>query len=61
MSDRTPQPPDDQQAYTGKTIILPRNQRRSSDAPPELPPLPRVYTNPPPSQRRDRATFTSNP
>jgi LCP family protein required for cell wall assembly len=36
--------------YTGKTIIKPR--QRSGNTPPALPAVPRVYQNPPPSQRK---------
>jgi LCP family protein required for cell wall assembly len=41
-------------AYTGKTIVLPQSgEKRSSTPRPDLPKPPRVYRNPPPSQRDD--------
>jgi LCP family protein required for cell wall assembly len=41
-------------AYTGKTIVLPKADKRRGNTPPprpNLPKPPRVYPNPPPSQR----------
>jgi LCP family protein required for cell wall assembly len=41
-------------AYTGKTIVLPKTDERRGNTPPprpNLPKPPRVYRNPPPSQR----------
>ncbi len=41
-------------AYTGKTIVLPKTDERRGNTPPprpNLPKPPRVYSNPPPSQR----------
>jgi LCP family protein required for cell wall assembly len=38
-------------AYTGKTIVMPQQKPDRPAPPPVLPPVPRVYQNPPPSQR----------
>jgi LCP family protein required for cell wall assembly len=55
MSNDKPRKPDKQaggRAYTGKTIVLPKNGEKRSNTPrPDLPKPPRVYRNPPPSQR----------
>lgn len=64
MSDQK-RPVNGQRAYTGKTIELPRNgqagSRKSKNEPPQLPKVPRVYTNPPPSQRRDTPPHPAKP
>jgi LCP family protein required for cell wall assembly len=63
-SKRKPQSPPGGRAYTGKTIVQGQRAqaghkaagRQGKAAGPQLPPLPRVYQNPPPSQRsRSRA------
>ncbi len=46
-------PPSDPRPYTGRTIIQPR--KAAPNAPPVLPEVPRVYKNPPPSQRMPQA------
>lgn len=52
-SDQSPEP------YTGKTIIKPR--QRSGNTPPTLPAVPRIYQNPPPSQRKQTSRKTPPP
>lgn len=46
----SPESPDNRMPYTGRTIIRPR--KATPNEPPVLPEVPRVYKNPPPSQRR---------
>lgn len=55
MSDQKPRKPQPGQAYTGKTIVMPKHEPGKPAQPPKLPEVPRVYQNPPPSQRRAQA------